>query len=287
MSRFAFALRPKWILGHLIVLALVVMFVSAGFWQLRRLHQRRAFNAEVAANMAAPVAPLDEVLPTGSTFADVPPQLDRRVRVTGRYLVDQEVVITGQASPDSIPGVWLVTPLETDDGRVVLVNRGWVPSTGEITSSPVDARPPTGRVSVVGLVSETQLQTSGESPERNAARQRSFLRIDVARIQRQFSERLVPAFLQRVSQTPPDAGKVVPATLDPPVLTDGPHLSYALQWFGFTVVALVGYPLLLWMMAKDRERVGVAGDGPPDDLPPGAFVDEDGIVDLTDVDAEV
>ena len=127
MSRFAFALRPKWILGHLIVLALVAMFVSAGFWQLRRLHQRRAFNAEVAANMAAPVAPLDEVLPVGSTFADVPSELDRRVRVTGRYLVDQEVVIIGQASADSIPGVWLVTPLETDDGRIVLVNRGWVP----------------------------------------------------------------------------------------------------------------------------------------------------------------
>ena len=142
-------------------------------------------------------------------------------------------------------------------------------------------------MSVVGLVSATQVQTSGESPERGGARQESFLRIDVARIQRQFADRLVPAFLQRVSQTPPDAGKVVPKTLPPPVLTDGPHLSYALQWFGFTVVALVGYPVLLWIMAQDRERGDPGRDGPQDDLPPGAFVDEDGVVDLTDVDAEV
>lgn len=286
MARYSFALRPKWIFGHLIVLVLVVGFVNAGFWQLRRLDQRRAYNREVAANIAAPVEPVAKVLPAESTFADVPRRLDRRVSATGHYLVDQEMVIIGQASAAGVPGVWIVSPLRLDDGRVLLVNRGWLPSTGQITSPPADARPPTGRVTVRGLISETQVQAAGESPERDGAHQESFLRIDVARIQHQFDARLVPAFLQRTSQTPSDRGALVPQALPQPVLTDGPHLSYAFQWFSFTGVALVGYPLLLWMMGRDRGRNGPEGEDSPTDLPEGAFVDEDGVVDLTRVDAD-
>lgn len=285
MSRYSFALRPKWIFGHAIVLVLVVVFVNAGFWQLRRLAQRRTYNREVAANIAAPVDPVSNVLPVGSTFADVPARLDRRVSASGHYLVGQDVVIVGQASDASVPGVWIVSPLKLDDGRVLLVNRGWLPSTGQVTSPPLAARPPAGPVTVNGLISETQVQTAGQSPERKAAHQESFLRIDVARMQRQFDAPLVPAFLQRTSQNPADPGKLPPQNLPAPVLTDGPHLGYAFQWFSFTGLALIGYPLLLWIVARDRDRKGEAGDEPPIDLPEGAFVDEDGVVDLTGVDA--
>ena len=286
MTRYSFALRPKWIFGHVIVLVLLVVFVNAGIWQLRRLDQRQAYNREVAANIAAPVAPVAEVLPVGSTFAAVPRQLDRRVTASGRYLVDQEMVIIGQASAGGVPGVWIVSPLLLDDGRVLLVNRGWFPSTGQVTSPPPDARPPAGRVTVSGLISETQVQGAGQSLERNAARQVSFLRVDVARIQRQFDAPLLPAFLQRTTQRPADSGSQVPQELPLPVLSDGPHLSYAFQWFSFTGVALIGYPLLLWLVARDRERKDSDGEEFPLDLPEGAFVDDDGVVDLTGVDAD-
>ena len=229
------------------------------------------------------------VLPRSATFSDVSAQLNRRVTVTGHYLIDQEIVINAQASPDgtSVPGVWIVTPLQLNDGRVLLVNRGWLPSNGQITRPPADSRPPTGTVKVAGLISETQLKAEGESPETSRPHQHSFLRIDVARIQRQFSQKLVPAFLLRQSQTPPDASARVPQTLDPPQLNNGPHLGYAIQWFGFTLIALIGYPLLLWFFARDRERDAMATEPPdPRDLPPGAFVDEDGIIDLTGVDRD-
>lgn len=280
MSRFAFARTPKWIFGHLIVLALVVGFVNAGLWQLRRLDQRRAFNASVEHNMARPVVPIQDVLGPRATFAEASTQLNRRVSVTGRYLADDEIVISGQAN-NSVPGVWAVSPVLLDDGRVVLVNRGWIPSTGTITKPLADARPPTGRVVVTGLVSETQTAIPGESPERSATRQSNFLRIDIARIQKQFGRRLVPAFVQRTSQVPTDAGKVVPVELPIPELDDGPHLSYAMQWFGFTLMALIGYPILLFSVARDRKR---KGDTPSDeDIPEGAFIDEDGVIDLTGI----
>ncbi len=283
MSRFAFAAKPKWIFGHLIALAFVVMAVNLGFWQIRRLHERQAFNRQVVANMQAPVSSLDAVLPNGSTFKDVHHELNRRVRVTGKYLVNKEMVITGQASADGIPGVWIVTPLQLGDGRVVLINRGWLPSTGQITTPPTDAKPPTGQVRVTGLVSETQPQAEGESPERNVANQRSFLRIDIKRIAQEFSQPLVPAFVQRSDQAPRDPGPRSPANLEPAPLSNGPHLSYTLQWFVFAGVVVVGYPFLLWIMAKDREG---ERDAPPidDDLPEGAFIDDDGIIDMTGAD---
>lgn len=286
MSRFAFALRPKWIFGHLIVLALVVTFVNAGFWQLRRLDQRKAYNREVAANLSAPIEPVDRVLPIGSTFADVPHRLNHRVTATGHYLIDQEIVISGQASVEGVPGVWIVSPLQLADGRILLVNRGWLPSTGQITSPPANARPPSGSVKVTGLISQTQVADPGESPERDVKNQRSFLRIDVARLQRQFSSPLVPAFLQRTTQRPTDPGPQVPQPLPLPTLTNGPHLNYAMQWFSFTGIALIGYPLLLWMVARDRKRSNDRDDVPPEDLPEGAFIDDDGVVDLTGVDAD-
>ncbi len=237
--------------------------------------------------MVAPVTPIDKVIGTSTTATDVKNELDRNVRATGRYLVSQDIVINAQASPEGVPGVWIVSPLLLDDGRVLLVNRGWLPSTGPVVSTPPGAQPPTGRVTVTGLLSESESRLSGESADRGGRAQRTYLRIDVPVIQRQFSQRLVPGFLLRQSQRPPDPGKRPPQNLDRPVLTNGPHLSYTIQWFSFTALALVGYPLLLWLVARDREKKRGGGDGPDggsDDLPPGAFVDDDGVLDLTDVD---
>ena len=125
--------------------------------------------------------------PSGRPSVTCPGSSTDSVSASGHYLVDQEVVIIGQASAAGVPGVWIVSPLELDDGRVLLFNRGWLPSTGQVTSPPPGARPPRGRVTVRGLVSETQVQGAGMSPERESTHQESFLRIDVARIQRQFA----------------------------------------------------------------------------------------------------
>lgn len=282
VSRFAFVRKPKWILGHAIAIGFVIAAINLGFWQIRRLHQREAYNHQVIANLDAPIASIDQVLPLHATGRDVPAVLDRRVRVTGRYLNDQELVINAQANDDSVPGVWIVTPLALADGRVLLVNRGWLPSTGGIDTPPRSAKAPSGVVTVTGLISETQTKTEGESPERNLAHQTSFLRIDVQRIARQFSQPLVPAFLQRSAQTPADVGTRPPQNLGVAPLSNGPHLSYTIQWFSFAGVVVFGYPFLIWLIARDREEPD--RDEPDiDDLPPGAFVDDDGVIDMTGV----
>jgi cytochrome oxidase assembly protein ShyY1 len=88
---------------------------------------------------------------------------------------------------------------------------------------------------------------------------------------------LYPVGIRLLAQDPPPVGEL-PVTLDAPELTEGPHLGYAVQWFLFSTVAIVGYPILLRRVAEQRVRgVGSAesDDGagvPPRDNPPAAVV---------------
>ena len=80
-------------------------------------------------------------------------------------------------------------------------------------------------------------------------------RADIARFQQQVPEQLVPAWVQLQTEVPRPTGRV-PRTLPPPELTEGPHFSYAVQWFIFSTIAVVGYPLIL----RRRERELARGD---------------------------
>ena len=59
---YRFALRPKWLLFHLLVVVLVVVMVNLGIWQLHRLQDRRAFNDDVRTRSSMPVVDFDDVV---------------------------------------------------------------------------------------------------------------------------------------------------------------------------------------------------------------------------------
>ena len=94
---YRFALRPGWVLTHLLVVAVLVSFVWLGFWQLRRHDERAAHNDRVAAQLEAPPIPLGEVLAEGGDAAY------RRVTATGEYRPDDEVLLSPRSHAD-VPG---------------------------------------------------------------------------------------------------------------------------------------------------------------------------------------
>ena len=150
---YRFLLKPRWILSHLFVLACVVVMIWAGFWQLSRLSERRAANAEVLSAQTEPIAPIGEVLPNGSdsTADEVAAAQYRAVTVTGTYRPDDQVLIRNR-SYEGAPGYWVLTPLVLADGSAVGVNRGWVPF-AVLPEGPWDRfAPPTGTVTVTGLL---------------------------------------------------------------------------------------------------------------------------------------
>ena len=190
----------------------------------------------------------------------------RRATATGRYLTDQQVLVTSRTN-DGAPGSWILTPLDLGDGVAVTVNRGWIPNNGRYTSVPTRYQAPSGRVTVRGLVRKTETRGSFGPRDPRSGTLAALARADIARLDRQVPERLLPLYLQLQSQTP----KVTEADPEPvptPALDEGPHLSYAIQWCIFTVVGLVGYPLILRRRAREveREELEAELDGPdPDD----------------------
>jgi cytochrome oxidase assembly protein ShyY1 len=260
VDRYRFVLRPRWILSHVLVVVLVVVMVNLGFWQLRRLDEKRTHNAAVRANESLEVAPLDTILrPTDATSRGKELAF-RRVTVTGTYDTANEVVVRAR-SLDERPGVWVASPLRLASGDAVVVIRGFLPTQGTPDRVPADAEPPNGVVTVSGLVQETQTRglfgpTDPDGPLSNIAR------VDVERLQRQMPYRLYPAYVQLTSSTPAQSGSE-PEALPEPVLDEGPHLGYAVQWFIFSTIALIGYPMILRRSARNRELY----DAPLDESP--------------------
>ena len=252
---YGFLLKPRWIVSHVLVAVLVVVLVTLGLWQLHRLDQRRDFNALVRARTEAPAAPVDEVLPADATFADAEGVVFREVTAAGTYAADEQVVVRSR-SFEGKSGAWLLTPLRLDDGTAVLVNRGWVPVQAGIELEPEWA-PPSGRVSVEGLLVATQTRGRFGAIDPEGERLETVARADVARLQEQVDEDLVPAVLQLAEQEPGQPGDF-PVAIGAPVLSEGPHLNYAGQWFIFATIAAVGYPLMLRRIAHNRAKEAAA-----------------------------
>jgi cytochrome oxidase assembly protein ShyY1 len=243
-DRYRFARRPRWIVSHVFVLLLVLVMIWAGFWQLRRFGERRDLNRTVAERQEAAPVSLSEV--------DVDDAAWRRVEVTGRYDVDGEVMVRNRTQ-DGRPGVWIVTPLLLGDGSAVVVNRGFVPAPSVPDEVPAEAAAPTGEVTVVGLLQETEERGRFGPTDPEDGTLDVLSRVDLDRLQQQVPYDLYPMWVLLQEQTP--AAGAVPVPVTPPEpFSETQNLSYAFQWFAFTVIALVGYPMILRRQARSQDR---------------------------------
>jgi cytochrome oxidase assembly protein ShyY1 len=218
----------------------MVTMVNLGFWQLRRLDERRAANREVSNRTSA------AVVSTADLPADPHAAQWRRVTVAGTWDRAGQVLIRNR-SLDGQPGLHVVTPLSDRAGHAVLVNRGFIPLADE-------AHPPapaTGRVTIVGRVRVTQERGSLGPRDPATGTLATLNRVDVARIQQQSAVTLAPFYLELSTENPASANAPVPLPL--PALDEGPHLSYAIQWFIFTACAAAGWVLVV---RKSAGKVG-------------------------------
>lgn len=227
--------RKDWGFIILAVLA-ATLFVRLGFWQLSRLQERRAHNDLIRQRMSLPAAPVADAFanPSDWTF--------RTVTLQGTYDPDHEILLSPRSFEDQ-PGVDLITPLRLENGQgTVLVDRGWIPFE---TS---DARPRAayrieGPVEIQGLVMASQpsvklfLLPGPPTPSPDSFRT-TWQTVDIPALQIQMPTPLLPFF---VAQTTSSAAPGTPPIPDPGIdLSDGPHLNYAMQWFAFALIALLG-----------------------------------------------
>ena len=224
------------------VLAMCAVCVRLGFWQLDRLEQRRARNAAQEAALAQPPVELDAAS-AAAIRRDPARFVGRRVRVRGTYAPGGEVVLRGRVH-EGRPGVHLATPLAVEGGgALVLVNRGWVPSPDAATVDAARYAEP-GVHAVDGILQEIPATDDGGEPS-GPDGARTFRRLDRAALRNSIGPALLPLYVQQLpSSDESRRGPPVRVALPPP--GEGPHLGYAVQWFSFAAIGVIGLGILLF-----------------------------------------
>lgn len=222
--------RPRWLAGHVLAVAAIVAFVLLGGWQLRRHDEKVELrDLVVAAQALSSVVPIEDV-PIGSI---------RRVIASGEFLPSAEAKVL--RSRAGVSGYEVLTPLVMADGTALLVDRGWARL--EVDHALGGSSPP-GPVLVEGLLWPPEEGAS--VPEEMSEFVR---RIDPTVFAALTDLEFRNEYLVLAAQSPPTG--VVLSMPEPGGISLGPHLGYAVQWFLFAVVVLVGYPVLLRRRAGD------------------------------------
>lgn len=239
---------PRWLLTTLLVLLAAAVMVRLGIWQLDRLDQRRTINRQYARAMQLPPLDLNQPL-----LADLSQEVYRDAVVTGEYDYSGEVLLRNQAWEDR-PGYHLLTPLRIDGSdRLVLVDRGWIP----LDDGSVERRAAyqqAGRVHVTGRLMPAQpeprfggLTDPALAP--GQARLEAWNWVNLERIGLQLNRPLLPLYLIAA----PEPGSLTQRSLPAVDLSEGSHMSYALQWFAFALILLAGYPFYVRRQLHHRQ----------------------------------
>ncbi|HUS43451.1 MAG TPA: SURF1 family protein [Ilumatobacteraceae bacterium] len=264
---YGFLLRPKWIAFHLLVFGSIALMIWLALWQLDRLDQRRAFNDLVTEQVGRTPGPFDEVL---AEAGDDPESIEwRQAIVSGTYLDDQ--VIWFNRSQDGIAGDNVLSALVTPDGTTVIVNRGFIPLGFDLPA------PPTVETELLARVRVPQSRQRFELTDANTTGEpvTEVRRIDLDQLAAQLPGDVAPVYLDLIDAIPAP-GPNDPVPLPAPTLDEGPHLSYAAQWFIFAMCVLIGWVLAVRrsIRSRRREALRVAADEPamPDSALPDAVV---------------
>ncbi|HEX9977527.1 MAG TPA: SURF1 family protein [Acidimicrobiia bacterium] len=226
-------LRPRWLVAHVVAIVFVIAFVMLAFWQIRRLEDRRDFNHSVEQALATD--PVD--------IGDAPAEGYVRVIATGVYDPSMETLTL--RSLEGTSGYHVLTPLVLADGTGVLVDRGWVPISYDTPPVGGPAAASTGEVRVTGILWPSEHQGIPD------ALPGTLRAIDPAVVDAFTPYPMRSTYL--VLQAADPALGELPVPPEPPELSDGPHLGYAVQWFLFAGVVIVGYPILLRRVARTKK----------------------------------
>lgn len=252
--RFDFLATPPWILGFVlcILFAFACHYLAQWQWE-RRVQVQHQVNRVLENYDDAPV-PFAQA---SRMFTDFDAQDEwTPVTLSGEYLAEETLVVRNRPRAGR-PGYEVLVPFRTDEGPVVVVDRGWLP-VGNTPGRP-DAvpAPPAGPAEVVVRVKPGEPALDRDAPEGQVPS------IDLAEIRGHVGGPVADtAYGIMVEEDP--AVQDLPQKLVEPTLDEGPHLSYAIQWYLFAAMGFGVWGYSAWMRARnDRADAleGVRDDG--------------------------
>lgn len=205
--------------------------IFLGIWQLNRLDERRTRNTAIEANTQMEIA---------SATQDLGAATDewRRVKLTGRYITTSEISVINR-SQDGVAGDNIAVVFETEDNGLFLVNRGFVPLTVSSRSLPEEP------LSIVGFIRPNQTRGALGAIDSSNKGTTEFQRFDLERIKTALALNINTTFYVQLIKESPSSNAPWPMPVPFPDVDEGPHFSYAMQWFFFSFVACAGWAVVI------------------------------------------
>lgn len=232
MIGWRFAISRRWF-GYL---AVVIIFAIActllAMWQFARRDEALAAMAKVTNNYESAALPLADVLAGPDSFAAS--QEWTPVTMTGTYLTDDQLLVRGRPYGGN-PGFEVLTPLLLTDGTVFIVDRGWIPIGSKQDSPDFVPEAPAGQVTV-----EARLKPGEPNLPGRSAPTGQVATVNLPTIESLVGETTYTGAYGLMASESPEAADARPAAAIKPELDEGPHLSYAVQWFVFAVFGFFG-----------------------------------------------
>ncbi|MBP3043181.1 SURF1 family protein [Arthrobacter jiangjiafuii] len=228
---YRFLLSGRWLGWLALVCALSAICVMLGSWQMDRRDAIREDIGNVVNNYDADPVPFEEA---AGLFDSYDPSREwTPVEMTGVYDTQNQRIVRNRPLSGRA-GYEVVVPLKLSDGTAVVINRGWLPIGNDEAGRP-DTVPaaPSGEVTVVARIKPAEPALDRGAPEGQLAS------IDLARYQDEVGYELVQGAYGLMATEDP-APAEVPEAAPKPSVDEGPHLSYAMQWYAFGFMLFVG-----------------------------------------------
>ena len=232
-----FKLRPL-LWPTLISLPIFIFTLGLGVWQMERREWKRDILDRITVNQAAAPMPLDELLrgdPLRREYG--------RVTLSGSFLHDTEFHLAARSRKNDV-GIQVVTPVRTDDGKIVLFDRGWVPSTRKEPAKRAEGQV-AGKIELTAIVRRSQVQRQfapDNVPDKNV-----WFHVDVPLMRKMAGgapDPVLDTFFLEADTKPNPGGVPIGGQTRLDIPND--HLQYALTWFGIALAMAGVYLAYHW-----------------------------------------
>ncbi len=246
--RFMDRRAVRWSIYLVVALLFAVVCWFLSQWQFDRNEERNAQIALVERNYDAPPVPLDEAIGPDGAFDPEDEWLP--VRLTGSYVIEDQLLVRNRPHGGT-SAFEVIVPFRTDEGRLFLVNRGWVPP-GEGAVPDAIPAAPDGEVEVIARLRPSEYRPDRGAPEGQVPT------INLPLVSELVGADLITGAYGQLIGEEPAGGQL--GTFTPPTEDPGPHLSYAIQWILFAVMGFVfiGYMIRTEIVHRRDEREGRA-----------------------------
>ncbi|MFD3504769.1 SURF1 family protein [Streptomyces sp. NPDC058676] len=246
---YRFLLSRQWVILTLVALLLIPTMIRLGIWQMHRYEERTARNQLVSDALSSDPVPVERLTSPGHTVTTG--ERYHNVTAKGRFDTDDEVVVRRRTNSDDEVGYHVLTPFVLTDGKVLLVNRGWIPANGPSqTAFPKIPAPPGGQITVTGRLMPDETTAASGIKNLKGLPDRQVMLINSAQEARRLDAQVLGGY---IAQTAPEPKGDTPELVGSPGDEDAAlNYAYAIQWWLFSAGVPVGWVVLVRRELRER-----------------------------------